>query len=177
MRYLPFVLLLISLPAVAQKQKHSNAYLSIMMHDTEPGLSVVNSWGIGKYIGIGAGVDITGYNSELFIPVYLDLRLTYPIQERYIPFILGQFGKHLYQKKDAISYLTADQQRISVDEIGRYFFSGGAGFHFKIGKVGIFASYMYRHAEFRNKANRPIEPDVYPDFSKGFHVVNLGVTL
>lgn len=176
MKYLFTIMTIFPLIVYCQEDKHSNAYLSVMMHDVEPGLSVVNSWGIGKYLGVGAGVDVTGYNSELFVPFYADVRLKYPIN-RSIPFLIGQFGKPLYQKKDAISYLTADQQTISVDEVGRYFFSGGAGFHFRISKIGVFISYIYRHVEFRNKPNRPLGPSVYPDFSKGFHLINLGVTL
>lgn len=176
MKYILFALLVFSLPALAQKQKHSNAYISLMMHETEPGVSLVNSWGIGRFIGLGAGIDVTGYNSEIFVPAYFDLRLKHAFGKS-IPFLVGQFGKHLYRKANVMTYTDQNGQPNPVDEIGRYFFSGGAGFHFKIGKVGIFTSYMYRHAEFRNKANRPIEPGVYPDFSKGFHVVNLGVTL
>lgn len=91
MKYILFALLVFSLPALAQKQKHSNAYISLMMHETEPGVSLVNSWGIGRFIGLGAGIDVTGYNSEIFVPAYFDLRLKHAFGKS-IPFLVLPCG-------------------------------------------------------------------------------------
>jgi hypothetical protein len=88
-------------PSLLFAQKKTNkgiAYLGLMLHEDQIGGSVLLSYSPIKYIGIGAGVDITSFDEELIVPFFADLQLKYPVN-KFTPFINGQFGKQIFRKK------------------------------------------------------------------------------
>lgn len=121
----------------------SRAYIAGMLHDSQIGLSLTNSFGISKYFGIGAGVDLTSYDSKTLVPLYLDVRGRYKINQ-WEPFVYTQFGKNLYKKSNAFTYVDITGQGFKYDKNGKLFYGAGAGISYKIGNVAIFASYTYR---------------------------------
>lgn len=167
------ILLIMLLPTISHgQQRLSRAYVGLMMHDNEIGGSITNSFGINQYFGVGAGVDISSYESELMVPFYLDLRIKYPINN-IAPFAFGQFGKQLYTKD--IKYIdVAESGKTKVT--GKLFYGTGVGISYKPGKVGFFASYTQRWYQFSYKDNptingRPLLED--PD--KSLSVISAGL--
>lgn len=166
------LLIAISIPSLLNAQRLSRAYVGLMLHDNEIGGSITNSFGINQYLGIGAGVDITSYNSELMVPFYLDVRVKYPVNN-IAPFMFGQFGKQLYTKD--IKYIdVAESGKTKVT--GKLFYGTGVGVSYKPGKVGFFASYTQRWYQFSYKDNptingRPLLED--PD--KSLSVISAGL--
>lgn len=144
--------------ANAQKLKYSRAYLGAIIHDGRPGGSLILSYGLNKYLGIGAGVDITtyinkGYSSNnkearLFGPFYGDLRLKYPLAFAE-PFLFGQFGKPVYNEHVATFTDITGAPTYQLYQNGKYFYGFGLGASVKRGKVGVFASATYRSYAFR----------------------------
>src|SRR3954465_6382475 len=104
---LPFVL--IPLLIIAQeKERYSRAYIGLMLHDNDqPCITLVNSFGINQYIGLGAGVDITSYKKGLMVPAYADLRIKFPVKD-FAPYLIGQFGKPLYNRTEGTGVYFTD---------------------------------------------------------------------
>lgn len=163
MKKLLLSLVMLPLLATAQyKERHSRAYIGLMLHDfNEPGISLVNSFGINQYLGIGAGADLTRFEGETMVPVYADLRVKYPVNA-FAPFAFGQFGYQLYNGKtnfgeDISPALPESKMR------GKYFYGGGIGVSYKAGKVGFFLSYTQRAYSFKYDEvmvnGRVIRPD------------------
>jgi hypothetical protein len=125
------VLLIILSPFFAKSQglKYSRAYLGAILHDGRFGGSMILSYGLGKYLGIGAGVDLTSYkasssqDAKFFAPFYGDLRFKYPTKG-IEPFIYGQFGKPSFSQ--TIIKPTPTNPR-SLGVTGDYFFGAGLG--------------------------------------------------
>ncbi len=132
-----------------EKEKHSRAYVGLMLHDTDqPGISLVNSFGINQYIGLGAGVDITSYKKGLMVPAYADLRIKCPIKA-FAPYLIGQFGKPLYSRTEGTGVFTTDinggnRKEIMVKRTGNILYGGGIGISYKPGKIGCYLSYIQR---------------------------------
>lgn len=141
----------------AQALKYSRAYLGAMIHDGRPGGSLILSYGANKYLGIGAGVDLTTYvnkgyssrntNSKLFGPFYADVRFKYPLKA-VEPFILGQFGKPAYNEHVATFTDVTGVPKYQLYQNGKYFYGIGIGASAKPKKVGVFASMTFRSYNF-----------------------------
>lgn len=153
-------LVLINIPIIvsAQVLKYSRAYLGAIIHDGRPGGSLILSYGINRYLGVGAGVDITTYvnksynsnnkESKLFGPFYADLRAKYPLGFAE-PFLFGQFGKPAYNEHVATFTDVTGAPRYQLYQNGNYFYGFGLGASVKRGKVGLFASATYRSYKFK----------------------------
>jgi hypothetical protein len=131
-----------------QAQRLSRAYIGAVLHDNEIGLSLTNSFGINQYLGLGAGVDVTSYKSQLLVPFYADVRIKYPVNSL-APFIFGQGGKQLYNKDISYQDITGAAGKTKI--IGKYFFGAGIGISYMPSKVGFFASYTQRWYKFKYK--------------------------
>lgn len=167
------LLIAICIPSVLSAQRLSRAYVGLMLHDNEIGGSITNSFGVNQYLGIGAGVDITSYNSELMVPFYLDARVKYSINNL-APFAFGQFGKQLFTKD--MRYVDETGSAGKTKVTGKLFYGAGAGVSYKPGKVGFFVSYTQRWYQFSYKDNptingRPLLED--PD--KSLSVISAGL--
>lgn len=182
-KLLAIVFLLSPLLVPAQeKERHSRAYFGVMLHDMEQhqlGLSLVNSFGINQYLGVGAGVDLTGYKNTLMVPVYLDIRIKYPIKE-FAPFVFGQFGKPLYSNKedDGINWTDVTGSPISEDHQkvqGKYFYGGGIGFAYKKSKVGAFLTYTQRNYHFFSKEFEINGRTVSPKYERSTGILTAGL--
>lgn len=182
------IILFISIPFVLKSQplRHSRAYIGAILHDSKVGGSLILSYGINQYIGVGAGVDITTYvnkgysssntKSKLFAPFYADLRFKYPLP--FIePFVFGQFGKPGYNEHVATFTDITGRPTYELYQNGKYFYGIGLGASSNKGKVGVFASATYRMYNFKYSPDnidingRPI-PD--PD-SKEMVVITAGL--
>jgi hypothetical protein len=142
----------------AQKiEKNSRAYVGLMLHDMDqPGISVVNSFGISQYIGLGAGVDVTSYKKGLMVPAYIDLRIKCPIKAL-VPYVIGQFGKPLYNRTEGTGvYITdingGNRKEIMIKRTGNIFYGGGIGISYKPGKIGCYLSYIQRAYKINNSS-------------------------
>lgn len=175
MKKLLFLSILCAPLIVDAQERLSRAYIGAMVHDGELGGSLTNSFGINEFFGIGAGVDVTSYNSDLLVPVYLDVRLKYPVNN-FAPFFFGQGGKPLYKKEDAISFTDMTGAAVKAKETGNIFFGGGAGVSYKLAKVGIFLSYTYRSYKFNYTISRGEWPSGMEDsYTKGVSIINAGL--
>ena len=163
MKKLILIIILFPLITIAQeKERYSRAYLGLMLHDMEqPGISLVNSFGVNQYIGIGAGVDITSYKDGLMVPVYADLRVKYPIHD-FAPYAFGQLGFQLYNN-DVPLGINMTGVPATTKAKGKYFYGGGIGASYKLGKVGVFLQYTQRAYHFKYTPvdinGRSITPD------------------
>lgn len=167
------LLVVICLPSILNAQRLSRAYVGLMLHDNEIGGSLMNSFGINQYLGIGAGVDITSYESELMVPFYLDVRVKYPINNL-APFAFGQFGKQLFTKD--LKYVDETGSAKDTKINGKLFYGAGAGISFKPGNIGFFVSYTQRWYQFNYKDSptingRPLLAD--PD--KSLSIITAGL--
>src|SRR5687767_12193875 len=150
-KLLTIIFLLSPLLVPAQeKERHSRAYFGVMLHDMEQhqlGLSLVNSFGINQYLGVGAGVDITSYKDGLMVPVYADVRVKYPVND-FAPYALGQFGFQLYNQDIPLgTSVTGTPAKTKAK--GKYFYGAGLGASYKRGKVGFFIQYIQRGYHFK----------------------------
>lgn len=142
----------------SQSLKNSRAYLGAILHDGRPGASLILSYGVNKYLGVGAGVDITTYlnkgyssnnkESKLFGPFYADVRAKYPLS--FVePFLFGQFGKPAYNEHVATFTDINGSPSYQLYQNGAYFYGFGLGASVKSGKGGVFASATYRSYKFK----------------------------
>lgn len=163
-------------PVIVNAQERlSRAYIGLMMHDSELGGSLMNSFGINQYLGIGAGVDITSYNSDLLVPLYADVRVKYPIKS-FSPFVFCQGGKPLYKKDDALTFTDMSGAAVRAKETGSVFFGGGAGISYKLAKVGVFLSYTYRSYKFKYDIKGENLPSGIEDnYTKGISIITAGL--
>jgi hypothetical protein len=172
---------LLCLPAVvnAQRLKNSRAYVGAVLQDGRFGGSLILSYGINPYIGIGAGVDVLSYRREsgedakFFAPFYADLRLKYP-GKGIEPFVYGQFGKHAYENKK-VFYSGISQ---TIQERGKYFYGAGGGVAIKRnGAVGGFISVTYRDYRFNASPDYVFVNGSKIDFdrSQGFVMFSAGI--
>lgn len=183
-RLLLFTLLCLPFVVNAQGLKYSRAYLGAVLQDSRPGGSLILSYGINKYIGIGAGVDMLTYKmefnkeSKFFAPFYADLRLKYPVK-MFEPFIMGQFGKPSYENKEiAYSDLTGVPVN-GISQQGKSFYGVGGGVMLRYPHhLGVFVSATYRKYSFS------YSPDHYEingnridfeKYNKGMLLLSLGV--
>lgn len=179
MKRIIFLILLTPCTLVAQ-EKLSNAYLGAILHDFDhPGLSLVNSFGISPYLGIGAGVDLTSYKSSIMVPVYADIRIKYPVKD-FTPFILGQVGKHLYNNKedDGINWTDVTGAPVSDENQkihGKYFYGGGVGVAYRKNKVGFYLTYTQRHYYFSGKDFEVNGRTVRPEYDKSLGLLTAGL--
>jgi len=153
MKKLLLLFLLSPIFVTAQKLKYSRAFLGAVLQDGRPGGNLVLSYGINKYLGIGAGVDLLSYKADgqkegkFFAPFYADLRFKYPINN-FEPFILGQFGKPAYEN-EIKNYSEGVFTPIDLKFTGKTFYGVGGGIMIKQpGRLGIFASAIYRKYSF-----------------------------
>jgi len=164
---------LLCLPAVVNAQRLSRAYVGAILHDSELGASLTNSFGINKYLGIGAGVDVTSFDSKLIVPVYLDVRGRYMINN-IEPMIFGQFGFPLYNKDFGYVDETGGSRKTEIR--GKMFYGGGAGVAYKPGKIGVFASYTYRQYKFKYADQPTINGrDLFESPEKGVSAITVGL--
>jgi hypothetical protein len=182
-KLITIILTLSPLLAPAQeKERHSRAYLGVMLHDMNQqniGISLVNSFGVNQYIGLGAGVDLTGYKNTLMVPVYLDLRIKYPIKQL-APFVFGQFGKPLYSNKedDGINWTDVTGNPLSEDHQkvhGKYFYGGGIGLAYKKSKVGAFITYTQRSYHFFSKKFDINGRTISPKYGRSAGILTAGL--
>lgn len=145
------LIFIILLPLHAQSQglKYSRAYLGAILQDGKPGGSLILSYGINKYLGLGAGVDLLSYKVEgekenkFFAPFYADIRIKYPVNN-IEPFVLGQFGKPAYEN-ELKGYRDMTLEAIDLKLTGKHFFGVGGGMMFKQPQhLGVFVSAVYR---------------------------------
>lgn len=151
-----FLLFFNSLNSYCQeKQRLSRAYIGGQLHQDQPGFSLTNSFGINRYIGVGAGIDITSYSKKLLVPVYLDFRGRYNI-ERWEPFILTQFGKQLYNDagRDVRPDLTGAAVITDFNKRGNYFYGIGAGAGYILSRTSFFLSYTFRSYSYKYHTSR-----------------------
>ncbi len=131
------LLLLVIIPTFAigqTKERLSRAYIGALLHDFDaPGISLVNNFGINRYLGIGAGIDLTKHDGEMLVPVYGDVRVKYPVNNL-APFVVLQGGYPLYNKSDKAGYTDVTGFPVKTKTMGRYFVGGGAGLSYKKGE-------------------------------------------
>lgn len=153
-----FTFILLPLITFSQeKERYSRAYIGVMLHNMDqPGITLVNSFGISQYIGLGAGVDITGYKKGIMVPAYADLRIKCPIKA-FAPYLVGQFGKPLYGRTEGTGVYTTDinggnMKEIMVKRTGNILYGGGIGISYKPGKIGCYLSYIQRVYKINNSS-------------------------
>lgn len=109
------------------KLKYSRVYLGGILQEGRLGGSLLLSYGINPYLGIGAGIDLTTYrrsNNEkekFFSSSYADTRIKYPM--KFVePFLYGQFGKQAY-KTNLFNFTDiTGALAIQMRERGQYFY-------------------------------------------------------
>ncbi|MCW3466516.1 hypothetical protein [Chitinophaga nivalis] len=141
------LLLPFSFPLLVKSQidkRLSRAYVGIMAHQGTFGGSVVNSFGVNRYFGVGAGVDITSFEKKVLVPFYADVRGRIQFNN-FEPYIVGQFGKQLYTKD-----LPELRRGEKYNTTGKYFYGAGAGIAYKPGKIGYYISYIYRSYKYKS---------------------------
>lgn len=168
------IILFLGTPFSICAQKLSNAYIGAMLHDLDqPGLSLVNSFGVSPYLGLGAGVDITSYKSGLMVPIYFDMRGKIPVNN-WTPFINGQFGKPLYNHEMGLGSFTPTGE-LKIKTKGQYFYGAGIGVFYKRSKVGVFISYTQRFYQFKYDDLNVNGRDIEPDKSKSIGMLTAGL--
>ncbi|RPE08957.1 hypothetical protein EGT74_18245 [Chitinophaga lutea] len=173
-----YLILLLLVPLVLQAQRRenfSNAYLGVMMHNSQAGISLVNSFGFIRYAGIGAGVDLTSFCNNIMVPVYFDVRLKYPVG-RFIPYALGQFGKPLYEKNNALTFREETGAINPIKINGRHFFGSGVGFQYRADKVWLFASYIRREYHMQYEGKRTLPHSFDTQFNANTNIFMVGFT-
>ena len=158
-----------------RRENFSNAYLGAMLHNAQAGISLVNSFGFVRYAGIGAGVDLTSYCNSVMVPVYVDVRLKYPVG-RFIPYAVGQFGKPLYEKNNALTYREESGSVIPIKMNGRRFFGTGAGFQYRAEKIWLFASYIRRQYLMQYEGRRALPHSFDTEFQNSTNIFMIGFT-
>lgn len=174
MKKLLFLLLIIPATLKAQNERLSRAYIAAIFHDFDnPGISLINSFGINQYLGIGAGADLTKYKGEVLVPIYADVRLKYPINS-FAPFVFGQAGYPLFNGTTNLAEGTPGIDLKSKMK-GRYFFGSGVGLSYKTEKVGIFLSYTQRAYSFDYDEVDINGRTIKPDDPKSVGILTLGL--
>jgi hypothetical protein len=175
-----FLLSILCLPLFvnAQKLRYSRAYVGAILHEGKLGGSLILSYGIGKYLGVGAGVDLTSYNidnkkSKFFAPFYGDLRFKYPAKG-IEPFIMAQGGKPSFTQT-IISPTSTSPRGLTVT--GDYFFGGGIGVaSLREKKPNVFVSVTYRDYYFSySPSGYSRNGYIYEDFNQGVLVITAGL--
>ena len=178
-RLLLFTLLCLPALVNAQSLKNSRAYLGAVLQDGRFGGSLILSYGINPYLGLGAGVDVLSYRretreeSKFFAPFYADLRVKYP-GKGIEPFVYGQFGKPAYENKK-VFYPGVST---TIQENGKYFYGAGGGVAIKRkGTVGGFVSVTYRDYRFNASPDQVLinGSKVDMDRSEGIIMFSAGV--
>lgn len=152
--------ILLSLPGFVNAQRLSKAYIGPMLHDSEIGFSLINSFGISQYFGVGAGVEITKLEGKVLGPVFMDVRGKYPIKD-ISPMVFGQFGFPLYSNDFNYVDETGAAKNTSIN--GKYFYGGGVGVSYQPGKFGFFVSYTYRDYKLKYKDEPTINGRAFLD--------------
>jgi hypothetical protein len=178
-----FILLNVPVVVNAQALKHSRAYLGGVLQEGRFGGSLILSYGVNPYLGIGAGVDLLSYrrinreDASFFAPFYVDLRLKYPVRG-IEPFVYGQFGKQSYESKLASFIDITGAPTYELREQGKYFYGIGMG----IGstpnrpKFGVFASATYRFYQFQFSPSKlDINGRILDDRSQEMLVISAGL--
>lgn len=159
-----------------EKERYSRAYIGLMLHNSDqPGISLVNSFGINQHIGIGAGIDLTSYKSGLMVPVYLDVRGKFPVND-WAPFINGQFGKQLYNNNVQLE-ANSPTGDFKVKTKGQYFYGAGIGVSYKRNKVGVFISYTQRFYQFQYDDINVNGEQLDPDKNKSIGMITAGLVI
>lgn len=173
--YLVVIMMIANICLYAQpKERLSRAYIGAQLHQNEAGFSLTNSFGVNKYLGIGAGVDLISYDGELLVPAYFDVRGRYAF-DKWEPFIFGQVGKNLYKKNDAITYVDITGQGFKYDKNGKLFYGGGVGLAYKIGKVGVFAAYAYRRYQYKYSEAKASGAPNLPELPVNANIISVGL--
>jgi hypothetical protein len=176
---------LLCLPAIvnAQALKNSRAYLGAVMQEGRFGGSMILSYGINQFLGIGAGVDLLSYRRKsgedpsFFAPFYADLRLKYPVKG-VEPTVFGQFGKPSYESKLGTFMDVTGVPLYELREKGKYFYGVGIGIGSRPTrpKVGVFASATYRFYQFQFSPSKPdINGRTIQDRSQEMLVISAGL--
>lgn len=176
MKKLILLLLVVPILAIGQtKERLSRAYIAVMLHDLEAtGISLVNNFGINRYLGVGAGVDVTKYDGEMLVPVYADVRVKYPVNG-FAPFVALQGGYPLYNKSDNAGFTDVTGRPVKTKTMGKYFFGGGVGLSYKAGKVGGYLSYIQRAYHYRHTNMEINGRDYSPNNPESAGVLALGL--
>lgn len=143
----------------AQTLKNSRAYVGALLQDSRFGGTVVLSYGISPYLGIGAGADVMSWEKQpyatsvdkstaIMVPIYLDLRLKIPTP-MVEPFAFGQFGKPLFSQSLGKFIDVTGQPSIELKQNGKYFYGVGAGVSTTKKKIGLYGSVAYRMYSFK----------------------------
>jgi len=168
------IILFLAIPFSICAQKLSNAYIGAMLHDLDqPGISLVNSFGVSPYLGLGAGVDITSYKSGLMVPIYFDVRGKIPVNN-WTPFINGQFGKPLYNHEVDLE-ANSPTGDFKAKAKGQYFYGAGGGVSYKHNKVGVFLSYTQRFYQFKYDDINVNGQQMNPDKNKSMGIITAGL--
>lgn len=180
------LLLLILSPFLANGQglKNSRAYLGAVLQDGKPGGSLILSYGINNYLGIGAGVDLLSYKPEgqkegkFFAPFYVDLRIKYPVNN-IEPFVLGQFGKPAYENELKGGYWDMTLGARDLKLTGKHFFGVGGGIMVRQPQhLGVFVSAVYRKYYFNYDPNHFVINGTTYNFDaldKGMVIFSIGL--
>jgi len=164
------------------KLKYSRAYLGGILQEGRFGGSLLLSYGVNPYFGIGAGVDITTYRrsnnekAKFFAPFYADIRIRYPIKFAE-PFLYGQFGKQAYESS-LVNYTDiTGVPTFQMRERGQYFYGAGLGVSSKPGgHLGVFVSCTYRLYKFRFDPHKPdINGRIIEDRIQSMLVISAGL--
>lgn len=174
MKKMLLLLLIIPILSIAQtKERLSRAYLGVMLHNFDyPGISLVNSFGINRYLGVGAGVDFTKFKDEVMAPVYIDTRINVPIN-RITPFATIQLGYQLYNGSVPWGGATGLQTKAKMR--GKYFYGAGAGLGFNAAKIGFYLSYTQRAYYFKYDKMEINGRDFTPENPENVGVLGLGM--
>lgn len=141
MKYIFAFIIMIPLVATAQREP-GRLYLGVMLHDLDNlGGSAIYSFGPAKYIGIGAGIEATGYRGNSLIPVFADIRARHEFG-LFEPFVGIQAGYPFMNGRAKMEDGTTYRGTENVS--GQFLFGGTAGSAISLGKVGLFLSYTFR---------------------------------
>jgi len=176
-RLIILVYMLLPLMAVSQWKTNSRGYAYLMRHGHNFGGGILYDYGFNPYLAAGLGVELTGYNGNLMIPTFADLRVKYPVN-KVEPFINGQFGYNNYRVTYQYHYTDGNNnaQVTNYQKTGKYFWGAGAGVSFLIGKVGVFASYTYRGYVYKFPKFMANDTEVsFPDDKPNVSVISGGI--
>lgn len=188
MKKLLFITIVLTSPLLTRAQERlSKAYIGAILHDFKsPGASILYSFGINKYLGVGPGFDVSNYETDgagsqklksTVASIYADVRGRYSVG-KIEPFAFVQGGYPSYKQEG--QFITNTPTAQPITRKGKYFYGGGVGVNFKIGQVGVFASYAQRIYQFKydpsnvNVNGRPLKDMVDNSASAG--IITAGIT-
>lgn len=139
-------ILFLSISTYGQREPN-RLYVGAMLHDlNDIGGMALYSFGPAKYVGVGAGIEVTGWRGNTMIPIYADLRFRHQFN-RVEPFLGVQAGRPVHNGRAKMEDGTRYRGNDKIS--GQFFFGGVGGISISIKKLGLFASYGYRQYQMR----------------------------